>query len=237
MRGSDKQKGKRESCIKYAATRKLYDYLFLTRQTFSRPRRHILKFDARRQMVFFFSFFFWWKILKFAYCAWQSHPVSQQKYTSNAAAWSKWKRIQSPQSARVTLYLGHTNWETGDAKWHHYSSKCRPSFDFLRISVILFKMPLSEWNKSGSDLRFWGLCTIIIIIIYQHHTLWSGVIWGNSKVRSSRPQMMAGIKVTGLWMAAQSLREFTPVWYFLHLKKGSVWFQNATVLIRPLEIW
>lgn len=118
----------------------------------------------------------------------------------------------------------------------------RPSFDFLRISVILFKMPLSEWNKSGSDLRFWGLCTIIIIIIiYQHHTLWSGVIWGNSKVRSSRPQMMAGIKVTGLWMAAQSLREFTPVWYFLHLKKGSVWFQNATVvtefLFGSLGLW
>ncbi len=80
-----------------------------------------------------------WNILKFAYCAWQSRPISLQKCFSSAAAWSKKKRLQSPQSARVIPYLGHTNWETGDAKWHHYS-KCSPSFDFLCISVRLLKM-------------------------------------------------------------------------------------------------
>lgn len=83
---------------------------------------------------------FLWKILKFAYYAWQSHPISQQKCISDAAVWSKWKRFQSPQSACVILYLGHTNWETGDAKWHHYSSKCSAPFDFLCISVVFFKM-------------------------------------------------------------------------------------------------
>lgn len=109
-----------------------------------------------------------------------------------------------------------------------------PLLTFCAFSVILFKMLLSEWNKSGSDPRFWGLCTIIIIIIYQHHTLWSGVIWGNSKVRSSRPQMMAGIKVTGLWMAAQSLHEFTPVWYFLHLKKDLI---DSKMLLLSLSFY
>lgn len=170
---SDKQKGKRESCIKYAATRELYDYLFLTRQTFSRPRKHILKFDARRQM---FGVFFLWKILKFAYCAWQSHPISQQKYTSNAAAWSKWKRIQSPQSARVTLYRGHTNWETGDAKWHHCSSKCRPSFDFLCIFCYTFQ------NAFKRVEQVWVWSEVLGALHYYHHHHLStshSLIWSN----------------------------------------------------------
>lgn len=68
--------------------------------------------------------------------------------------WSKWKRFHSPQSARVILYLGHANWETGDAKWHHYSAKCPPSSDFLCISAVLFKtLFIHDGNLQSSKIK------------------------------------------------------------------------------------
>lgn len=90
---------------------------------------------------------------------------------------SKWKQFQSPQLAHVILYLGHKNWETGNANWHHYSAKCSPPFDLLCISDVLFpksfffysiqhfflskaanKGKREEWNPKSEALR---LCTII----------------------------------------------------------------------------
>lgn len=207
-----------------------------------------------------------WKILKFAYCAWQSHPISPQKCISTAAVWSKWKRFQSPQSAHVILYLGHTNWETGDAKWHHYSTKCSPSFDFLCISVILFKMLFIQGGnlqsgkiKAGMKRvghKVWVWSEVLGALHYyrriKHHILWSGVIWGNSQVRSWRLQRMTGIKVIELWMGAQSSQEIPNRGGFMLLNnphtKKKIWrCQNATdvtefylahlVIKRVPQIW
>lgn len=118
-------------------------------QTFPGPLKHTLEFDARRMMFFFF--FGCEKTPTFAYSA---SPISQQGNVSAAlAVWSKWKRFQSPQSARVVLYLGHTNWETGSAKRHHYSSKCSPSFDFLCGSVVLLKKNASDSGWQCVELQ------------------------------------------------------------------------------------
>lgn len=82
---------------------------------------------------------------------------------SSAAVWSKWKRFQLLQSACVILYLGHTNWLTGDGKWHHYFTKCSPPFDFLCIFVEVSKYfylrwqfaerPAAKKKKKGSGIQ------------------------------------------------------------------------------------
>lgn len=46
-----------------------------------------------------------WKILKFAYCAWQSRPISQQKCISNAAACGANGSDSSHHSLLVSLSI------------------------------------------------------------------------------------------------------------------------------------
>lgn len=143
---------------------------------------------------------------------------------SIAAVMSKWKQFQSPQLAHVILYLGHTNWETGNANWHHYSAKCSPPFDLLCISVVLFSKffffysiqhffsfkSCKQRQERRVESKVWGFEALHYYQRIKHHILWSGVIFrrgGNSQVRSSRLQRMAGIKVIGIWMEAQSSQE------------------------------
>lgn len=126
---------------------------------------------------------------------------------SRAALRSKWKPIQWPQSASVALYLGHTNQQRGDAKWHHYSSNCRPSlwlpahiryaFLFFPTKILFIQNDkLQKWRikggeprgrggwrgwvgtSEGSDPRLWRLCAIIRADHWiKHHILWSAAIW------------------------------------------------------------
>lgn len=51
----------------------------------------------------------------------------------------------------------------------------------------------------------------------------SRIIWGKkSQLRSCREERTAAIKAMQLWIAAQRLHDLSPLWYFLHLKKGNL---------------
>lgn len=86
----------------------------------------------------------------------------------------------------------------------------------------------SEWNiKSGSDVRFWGLCASIrgSHMAFFDLERFGGILeWGHGVYRG-----MAGIKVNGLWMAAQSSLEFTTVWYFLRRKRKKKRFGDSKI--------
>lgn len=136
-------------------------------------------------------------------CLTESPHLSAEMYQQCCSVWSKWKRFQSPQSARVTLYLGHTNWETGDAKWHHYPTKCSPSFDFLCISVVLFQaLFIQDGNlqsgkikegmkRAGHRVRVWsevlGGFALLSEDQTSHSLIWSdlgGTLkWGHGDYR------------------------------------------------------
>lgn len=86
----------------------------------------------------------------------------------------------------------------------------------------------SEWNiKSGSDVRFWGA-----LRYYQritHGILWSGAIWGNSRVRSQRLQRDG-------WNQSEWVMNGSTVFTWIHhslvfpaskKKKKIWWFQNC----------
>lgn len=167
---------------------------------------------------------FLWETLKFAYRAWHSHPISQQKFISSAAEWSKWKWFQSPQPACVTLYLGHTNQEAGDAQWHHYSTKCSPPLDFLCVSVVLLKK-LFIWGGNFTKLvkkelseqlgykvwvwsEVWGVCTIIL---WSHHRLWCRVVLGKLSSEVISTTEGGCYQSDWVWMAAQCSQEI-PKW-------------------------
>lgn len=66
------------------------------------------------------------------------------------------------------------------------------------------------WAKqAGCKVWVWSELpeALLCYLRTRHRILWSGVIWGNSQVRSWWPQRMSGIKVIALWMGAQSLQE------------------------------
>lgn len=144
-----KKKKKRGILQKIYKKQENYFFLFNALTNFSRAAEAHPWIRCATYDVFFF--FGCEKTPTFAYSA---SPISQQGNVSAAlAVWSKWKRFQSPQSARVVLYLGHTNWETGSAKRHHYSSKCSPSFDFLCGSVVLLKKNASDSGWQCVELQ------------------------------------------------------------------------------------
>lgn len=80
---------------------------------------------------------------------------------------------------------------------------------FLFRVAILQSQKIKRGGSIGYKVWVWSdvLGGLHYYLMIKHHILWSAEIWGNSQVRSSRLQRMAGIKVIGIWMAAQSSQE------------------------------
>lgn len=153
---------------------------------------------------------------------------------------SKWKQFQSPQLAHVILYLGHKNWETGNANWHHYSAKCSPPFDLLCISDVLFPKSFFLFNTAffsfksckqrqerRVEYKVWGSEALHYYQRIKHHILWSGVIfrrgetlkWGHQGYRGWLVSKWLGYEWKHSLHRKYQTRLVTCLWIIQHKKK------------------
>lgn len=98
-----------------------------------------------------------------------------------------------------------------------------------------FEEPKNKGGLKRLGYKVWVWSEVLEHLHYyqgiKHHILWSGVIWGNSQVRSWRLQRMAGVKVIGLWMGAQSSQEIPNRGGFMPLKNPQKY------LVMPKCFW